>query len=70
MSLKIHQVHAVYTLIKPMSMKVPWLVINSLPWVFSLEKISLPFRDTKMEVEIVNGTVIYHIEAEIGLLPL
>ena len=42
---KTHWLHAVYVLVKSFIPKVQWLVFSSLPCVFCLDKICLPFRD-------------------------
>ena len=41
---KTHRVHAVYVLVKSDVPEVLRSVASSLPWMFTLEKISLPFR--------------------------
>ena len=52
-------------------LKVPWPVASSLPWVLSLEKNFLPFRDiSKLRRWTKDGAAIYCTEAEIGLLLL
>ena len=56
--------HAVYVLIKTIVPKVPWSVVGSLPWVLSLEKISLPCQRHIKIVE-MDGAAINRQEAEI-----
>ena len=43
---KTHRVHAEYVFVKSMVLKVLRSIVSSLPRELSLEKISLPFRDT------------------------
>ena len=60
-----------YLLVKSVFPKVPWSVASSLPWVLSLEKNSLPFRDiSKLRRWTKDDVAIYRREAKIKLLLL